>query len=119
MAATTTAGTDELTEPAGGDVPAQVHLEEPVLSLHVPLRPEQVGGRARVDLGHALVVPQNRDLGVQAGQGVRAVPAREGPAHHGRRPDRHDEDHDDDERQQGQDRKGGTHNSSRVRACKG
>ena len=45
----------------GGDVPAQVHLEEPVLGGDVALGPEQVLGVVGVDLRHALVVAQDVD----------------------------------------------------------
>ena len=52
-------GADHLGEPARGDVPAQVHLEEPVLGGDVALGPEQVLGVVGVDLRHALLVAQH------------------------------------------------------------
>jgi hypothetical protein len=50
-------------------VPAQVHLEEPVLGGDKALRPEEVLRIVGVDLRHAAVVPQHGDLAGQARDG--------------------------------------------------
>ena len=68
---------EQLAQPAGGDVPAEVHLEEPVLCVHVALRGEQVGRGVGVDLRDAVRVPDDVDVAVQAGQLDRSVVRRE------------------------------------------
>ena len=47
---------EQLGEPAGGQVPAEVHLPEPFLRVHVSLRGEQVVGAVRVHLRDGLRV---------------------------------------------------------------
>ena len=64
---------DQLGEPSGGQVAAQVHLEEPVLGLDVPLGEEQVVVAGGVDVGDALAVTTHGDLIGGAGQCDRAV----------------------------------------------
>ena len=73
-------------EPAGGHVAAEVHLPEPVLRVHVPLGPEQVGRGLRVQLRDAVLVPVDRDRRGQPGQAQLAVELGEGP------PDRPDDE---------------------------
>ena len=92
----------QLGQPAGGDVAAQVHLEEPVLGVDVALRVEQVARGVGVDLRDAARVAQHLDVGRQAGDLDRAGPVRQRTAdgdHHG---DDHDEDHRDQQRHGGE-----------------
>ena len=92
-------GADELAQPARGDVAPQVHLEEPVLGVHVSLGPEQVLGGVGVDVGHPLGVPQHLDVRGQAGDVDLAVPVGQGPTDRDRdQRHRHDEPHDDQQR---------------------
>ncbi len=73
---------EHLREPAGGDVPADVHLVEAVLGLHEALRVEQVVRAVGVDLGHPVLVPHDAHVALQAGDGDLAVGLRVGLAHH-------------------------------------
>ena len=43
------------------DVPAKIHLPEPVLRMHVALGEKQVGGGLRGDLGNSGVIAGDRD----------------------------------------------------------
>ena len=56
---------DELGEPAGRDVAAEVHLEEAVLRGDEALGPEEVVRGVGIDLGHTLLVPDHPDLGAE------------------------------------------------------
>ena len=96
-------GADHLREPSGGDVPAQVHLEEPVLGGHVALRPEQVLGVVGVDLRHALVVAQHRDGRGQPAHRQLAARLGEGASHEPDPDDRDDDGGNDEEGDQGHD----------------
>ena len=66
-------GAEELGEPAARHVTAEVHLPEPVLGLHVPLRVEEVVGRVGLDRRDAEVVAVHRDVRLEAGRGDGAV----------------------------------------------
>ena len=52
---------EQLADPTGRDVPAEVHLEEPVLRLHVALGDEEVVRGLGIDLRDAVVVAQHAD----------------------------------------------------------
>ena len=71
---------EQLREPAGGHVPAHVHLEEPLLRVHEALRPHQVLERVAVQLGDAVVVADDGHRALQPGQVQLAVGLRERPA---------------------------------------
>ncbi len=58
-----------LREPAGGHVPADVHLPEPVLGVHEALGEEQVVAAGRVDLRDAVGVAHHLHLPVEARDG--------------------------------------------------
>ena len=77
----------------------QVHLEEPILCGHIPLRSKEILCVVRVDLGDAAVVAQHRDLRGQAWDGELTRGLWEGP------PDETDTDHrgnhDGDDNQDG------------------
>ena len=51
---------EQLGQPAGGDVAAHVHLEEPLLGVHEALRAHQVGHRVGVELRDAVLVADHR-----------------------------------------------------------
>ena len=57
---------EQLGEPAGRHVAADVHLEEPVLRGHEALRAHQVGVGVGVDLGDPVVVADHLDLRVES-----------------------------------------------------
>ena len=57
---------EQLGEPAGRHVAAEVHLEEPVLRVRIALREEQVLRIIGIDLGYALVVALDVDRAVDA-----------------------------------------------------
>ncbi len=93
---------DELGEPAGGDVPAQVHLEEPLLGVDVALRPREVGERVAVDVRDAAAVALDGDRGREPRQ--RGLPGAggQGVADRGDDDDAADQCRDDDEREESQ-----------------
>ena len=62
MSVSTVLLAEQLAEPTGGDVAAEVHLEEPVLGLDEALRVEQVGAVVGVHLRDAVGVAQHLDL---------------------------------------------------------
>ena len=74
------AGTEQLGQPTGGDVAADVHLVEPVLSLDETLGLEQVLGIVGVDLDHPVRVAQHVHPAVEAGKADLPVGDREGSA---------------------------------------
>ena len=86
---------------------AEVHLEEPVLSVHVALGGEQVSRLVGVDLRDAVAVADHLHVRVQAGQLDRAVVGGEGmaddedagPGHHQEQGGERDSGHDDDSQQ--------------------
>ena len=70
---------EQLGEPPARHVPAEVHLPEPVLGVHIALRHEQVAGAAGQDLrdaglvavhGHVGVEPRQRGLPGEGGEGA-------------------------------------------------
>ena len=69
--------TDQLGQPSGGHVAAQVHLEEALLSLHIALPEEQVVVAGGVDVGDALRVAAHGDLVAGPGERDRAVVLRQ------------------------------------------
>src|SRR5699024_8403022 len=56
----------EFRESARGEVTAVVHLEEPVLRVHVALGVEQVGGVVTVEVGNPVFVSDHLYTGAQA-----------------------------------------------------
>ena len=71
----------ELREPSRGEVPPEVHLVEAVLRVHEALGGEQVLGGVRIDLGHAVRVPQHLDVAAQPSDVHPAVDLGKGLAH--------------------------------------
>ncbi len=59
---------------------AEVHLEEPILGVHVALGQEQVLGVVGVDVRYAVLVAQHLDLRLQSGHREIAAQLREGPS---------------------------------------
>ena len=87
---------EHLREPARGGVPADVHLEEPVLGLHEPLRVEQVVAGPGVDLRDPVVVAEHLHRAVEPLQRQLAGGLRERLAdHHDARDEGRDQDQDD------------------------
>ncbi len=72
---------EQLRLPSCGDVPAHVHLVEPLLRVHVALRGHQVGHGVGVQLRDAVRVPDDRHLTGQPGNLDRPLHLRERPAH--------------------------------------
>ena len=78
---------EQLGQPPGSGVAADVHLEEPLLRVHEALRAHQVLGGVGVDLRDAVLVADHLDLTGETRQLQRAAGLRQGPA------DQHEPDH--------------------------
>ena len=91
---------EQLGEPPGGDVPAHVHLEEPLLGLHVALRQHQVVHRVGVQLRDAVLVADHLDRAGQARHLELAGGLRQRATDHGDAGDRH---HDQQQDEPGRD----------------
>ena len=72
---------EQLGDPAGGDVPAEVHLPEPVLGVHVALGEEEVVVGLGDELGDPRVVAVDGDGGGDAGHVDPAARRGEGALH--------------------------------------
>ena len=72
---------EQFGQPAARHVPAEIHLPEAVLRVHVPLGPEEVPGGRGHDLGDAGLVAVHRDVGFEAGQHEFAGESGEGAGH--------------------------------------
>jgi hypothetical protein len=75
-------------------VPAQVHLEEAVLGVHVALHAHEVGRVVRVDLRDAAIVAHDLHRALEPGQRHLAAAVRQRSPHEGH--DEHDDDHERD-----------------------
>ena len=89
-------------EAAGGDVPANIHLPEAVLRVHIALRGEQVLSGVGVQLRDAVPIAANGNVRVERGDRLLSFVRGEGAAHRPRGV-RRQPDHDDAQRRRQDD----------------